>query len=358
MENIRYKKLYIGIDMRGCPNRCKHCWLGWSKNPKLDTRELVFAAREFQLYTEKLVIEDWYREPDYADNYKETWELCNELSGGERGPHYELASVWRLARDRTYAPWLRSLGVKYVQLTFFGGQEITDFFTGRTGAYRDLLKAIDLLLENGIAPRIQVFVNKRNIMELQAVEDLIDELELIPRCEAIGMPFAYFVHQGSCDGENAQFYPEWVTPADLVLIPERMREYTLRHFDKEQLKDVFGSTEAELYDMLMEDSSTLDIGGSTEEPVLYIDGSFDVYPNFTGRASFWRLGNLKEDGGGTVLSRFRQNWSTAQKIREAVPLCDLVTAVGNRESQRLFGRGDYIDWLLNKYCQEQLYKKP
>ena len=44
---------------------------------------------------------------------------------------------------------------------------------------------------------------------------------------------------------------EWVTPADLVLIPERMREYTLRHFDKEQLKDVFGSTEAELYDMLM-----------------------------------------------------------------------------------------------------------
>ena len=125
---MKYDNILIALDMLGCPNRCRHCFVGWRPNSKLSKNDLVSTA--------------------------EAWELCNKLSS-KPPEHYELASVWRLARDEGYAPWLKSLDVKYVQLTLFGGEELTDYFTGRKGAYQDILKAIDVLLENVIAPRIQ-----------------------------------------------------------------------------------------------------------------------------------------------------------------------------------------------------------
>lgn len=180
--------------MLGCPNRCRHCFVGWRPNPKLTESDLRFVAEAFRPYAKTLTIYDWNREPDFGGDYKEKWELCKELSSPDRPPErFELASVWRLARDGEYAPWLKGLGVKYVQLTLFGGEELTDSFTGRRGAYQDILKAIDVLLENGIAPRIQAFVNKQTVQELYKVEELIDRLELEKRCEGIGIPFACFV---------------------------------------------------------------------------------------------------------------------------------------------------------------------
>ena len=29
------KKIILAVDMYGCPNRCKHCWLGHMPNKKL-----------------------------------------------------------------------------------------------------------------------------------------------------------------------------------------------------------------------------------------------------------------------------------------------------------------------------------
>ena len=30
------KKLTLVVDMNGCPNRCKHCWIGHMTNKKMD----------------------------------------------------------------------------------------------------------------------------------------------------------------------------------------------------------------------------------------------------------------------------------------------------------------------------------
>lgn len=64
------------------------------------------------------------------------------------------------------------------------------------------MEAVEILVENKISPRIQVFVNKENI----------DELLFI------------FIHQGSCDGESEKFYPIRVTPEDFSKIPLTLAE--------------------------------------------------------------------------------------------------------------------------------------
>lgn len=348
---MMYDKIWVNLDMNGCPNRCRHCWLGWGPNGHMAEEDLREAAEAFRPLAREIDVYDWYREPDFPDNYRERWALCQELaSPGVEHEHFELASAWRLARDPGYAPWLRELGIGVVQLTLFGGEELTDRFTGRKGAWQDILKAIDALLENGIAPRIQVFVNKQNMDELPAIVQLIEDLRLEERCREIGREFACFVHQGSCDGKNADFYPDWVTPEDLPKIPPYLAAHTLRHFGADSLEAVFGRTEQALLRELAADGSTEDLGKTL--PVLFVDSRFDVYPNFTTPSPHWLLGNLKRDGAGAVLAAYAENKSPAQHARATVPVKELA-AYGDPESQRLFGRGDYIELLLHKYLEER-----
>lgn len=310
---------------------------------------LAFAAEQFKPFTDCFQIYDWYREPDFRDNYQELFRLCNQLSD-KPIEHFELASFWRLVRDENYVKWLSSLGLQKVQLTIWGSQETTDFYIGRDGAYAELLEAIEILIQNKISPRIQTFVNKNTIGELNYVEDLIKRLDLENRCKSFGGEFSFFLHQGSCDGENEKWYDVWVTPDDLEQIPDLLKNDTLRHFNEKKMIDVFGQTEQSLYKELASDHSTASYVSNT--PVFFIDKDFNVYPNITAPAPHWRLGNLKKHGAESVLKNYAESGSAAQKVRLTVPICDIVKAQGDRTSQRLFGKGDYIDYLLNKYCRQ------
>lgn len=181
--------------MFGCYNRCKHCWIGHSPNGNLTTDDLRFAAGQFLPFAERLTVYNWYREPDYSDSYKELWNVCNELSD-ERREHFELISVWHIVRDREYVKWLSSLWLKAALLTLFGGQK-KEIFTRQKNAYGEILEAIEILLENRISPRIQVFINKDNIDEPPFVETPIEDLDLERRCRLCGKDFSFFIHQGS-----------------------------------------------------------------------------------------------------------------------------------------------------------------
>lgn len=350
MEIVKYEKIEIALDMLGCPNRCRHCFMGWRPNPGLGTEDLRFAAEAFRPFAKELTVYDWNREPDFGDDYREKWALCQELSSAPP-QHFELASVWRLARDKDYAPWLKSLGLRYVQLSLFGGEELTDWFTGRKGAFQDILEAIERLLKNGIAPRIQVFVNQKTAEELPRVTELVERLKLEQRCEEIGIPFSMFAHQGTCDGEGENLYPIWPTPEELSKIPPLLAEYSLRHFGAPSLEAVFGREERELYQELLEAEKTESLG-QVDSPVLYVDGNFQVSPNFGVPGEQWTLGNLKTDGAEEILSRLKEDQSPAQRVRASVPPRELARACGDPESRRLFGRGDYLEYLLNKYCQK------
>ncbi|MCM1153779.1 MAG: radical SAM protein [Roseburia sp.] len=347
----KFKEIIIALDMYGCPNRCRHCWLGTTPNGNMDVSEMKSAAGQFKPFTDCLQIYDWYREPDYRDNYQELFALCNRLSD-KPIEHFELISFWRLVRDEDYVRWLSSIGLQKAQLTIFGSKETTDFYIGRKGAYAEILEAMEILLKNKISPRIQTFVNKNNIGELQEIENLIKRLDLEKRCKSFGGDFSFFLHQGSCDGENENWYDVRVTPDDLLYIPKLLEDYTLRHCGKSDIREVFGKTEQALYDELAGEHSTA--GYVSDRPVFYIDKDFNVYPNITSPAPYWCLGNLKKHGAERILENYMKSSSIAQQTRLTVPLCDIVKAQGDRTSQRLFSRDDYIVFLLNKYCRRRL----
>ncbi len=344
-----FTSITVCLDMFGCPNRCKHCWIGHSPNGNLTSDDLKFVAEKFRPFTNCLTVYDWYREPDYKDNYEELWDLCNSLSDTHR-EHFELISFWRIVRDEKYVKWLSSLGLKKAQITLFGGQEKTDYYTGRKNAYNEIVETMEILVENKISPRIQVFVNKDTVDELPLIENLIQRLDLENRCKAFGGEFSMFLHSGSCDGENEKLYDIRVTPEDLSKIPPTLIQYTLKYFQKASIEEVFGKTEQTLYEELIKDHSTASY--VSKDPVFYVDQEFNVYPNVTSPAPSWLLGNLRTDKIETILENYTESKSAAQHTRLTVPLCNIVVSQGDCKSQRLFSKGDYIDYLLNTYCRK------
>jgi len=83
----------------------------------------------------------WYRELDYAPNYRELWQLEKKLSDPGAAIRHELLSIWRLAKDPGYAQWAREIGTEICQLSFFGLQENTDYFIRRSGSFQDSILA-------------------------------------------------------------------------------------------------------------------------------------------------------------------------------------------------------------------------
>ncbi len=80
---------YLGImmDMAGCPNRCRHCYLGAHKNGNISVDEFKSIATQFKNWRDEngrgiaeLGFFSWWREPDYREDYRQLWQLEQELS--------------------------------------------------------------------------------------------------------------------------------------------------------------------------------------------------------------------------------------------------------------------------------------
>jgi len=300
--------------------------------------DLRFMAETFRPFAKELKISSWYREPDFSDNYRQLWNLENALSTKKTKPHDELMSIWRAARDPGYVPWLAQLGLKKCQLSLFGGEALTDKYTGRRGAYQDILRSIELLKKNGIAPRLQAFVNQETIGEMSHIDELISFYNI---------EYA-FAHQGTC---VPKLYDLWPTLATLEQMPPKLTAYSLKHWNVKSLNEIFGKPEAKLYQKFCDSNDTKSF--VTDKPVFFIDRNWDVHPNISAPEAHWRMGNLRHDNAQAVIERYLNNSSPAQAVRHNKPLSEIVHACGNPDGQGLFGQSDYIEYMLDRFCERE-----
>lgn len=336
------KTLSLAVDMYGCPNRCKHCWMGHMPNKKMEAGSDEWIIDYFKPYFERISFYSWLREPDFCDDYRERWQRDIELSVNIAPERYELASFWRIVRDPEYVGFLREVGVKTVQLTFFGLDKMTDTYVGRPGAFRELLKATEILIANEIAPRWQAFIYEENKEEIVALLELSEQLKLKERCQAFGAEFRFFVHSGGCDGENRNQYNIWIEKEN---IPQALIPYYLNY---ESLL-----TEKECCKLLKEDA-THRVHHNGDVVVLLISNSFDVFFNFTHMSEEWKIGNLKTDSREDLIRRILQEDIPALKLAKEVTMQELATRYGDAHSNKAFGLNDYKDYLLNRYLEDVL----
>lgn len=331
------KTLSLVVDMYGCPNRCKHCWIAPMPNGRMKDEEAEALVNYFKPYFGTIEYYSWAREPDYCDNYRERWEKDNALSINIKPERFELASFWRIVRDPSYVSFLKEVGVKIVQLSFFGLEEKTDYYVGRKNAFKELLQATEILIENGIAPRWQCFINEDNKDEIVSVLELAETLKLKERCKAFQQEFKFFLHPGDALGNNFKLY-------DIRICKESIHPRLIPYYlDYEE-----NYTEAELYERLKDSDETLKFP-LEDHIVLYVllDGS--IYYNYGAIEKPWTIGNLKYEDKETLIEKIVNNDTNAVRIANQMRFKELVQNYGDKNSKRMFTLEDYKMYLFQKH---------
>jgi hypothetical protein len=305
----------------------------------------------------------WYREPDFAPNYRELYELEKELSGC-KATRFELLSIWRLARDESYAKWAYDVGVtdksigtsvdegtRSCQISFFGMEETTDYFTRRRGSFRDNLVATERLLEVGIKPRWQLFLTKLIIPELDDLLRLVDSMNLEKRVRDIDGEFDIFIHTPGPDGEAWNI--EHLRPdVDVVSqIPNYLVEKTKAHSGASSVEETFGYAENDLIEQLLNDSQPY--AWQPEHLAFMVTSDLDVFSNIAELTPWWKLGNLKTDGIGEIMRRFENDDTPGMYAHFHIPISTLADAYGQRDSRKIYKISDLKVRLIRQWAQCQ-----
>ncbi|MBD3243281.1 MAG: hypothetical protein GF331_22010, partial [Chitinivibrionales bacterium] len=241
MPDIDTEQIGIAFDMSGCPNRCRHCWLGPASERTMTAEDVRWGAQRFREYFEsdkagskKLTVTTWFREPDFTEDYRRLYALEEELSDGPPA-RFELLSIWRLARDDGYAEWAKSVGTDSCQVTFFGLEATNDWFHRRRGAFADALSATDRLLKAGVKPRWQLFLSTKVLSELVDFTEMVERLELKKRVQYLGAEFEIFAHLPGPDYEGRKIESLRPTVEQLQSIPQVLTAASQRHFGRQTL---------------------------------------------------------------------------------------------------------------------------
>jgi len=333
-KNWNMDYLDVSVDIAGCPNRCRHCWLGSYKNGNITVDEFRDIAERFKNWRDEngnpireLSFTSWYREPDFRDDYRELWQIEQELSSPSRAQRYELLSIWRLARDENYVKWAATLEPKVCQITFFGMEENTDWGTRRKGAFQDNLIATERLLNVGIAPRWQLFITKRCLNELFEFVKLFSDLKLAERCALIGQKFVFFIGGISPEGNGYKLESERIERDDLAFIPAEMISLSRDGISR------LGVPESELYNELINTDSPSNMDASFRS--ISVNADFDVYPNNAEPTDWWKLGNLKSDGVDAIIEAYRDETPPGMHANRTIPISELARRYANRNSKKL-----------------------
>lgn len=356
MPKIKSRDIAIAVDMYGCPNRCRHCWLGSPSCGRITEEDVQWAAARFRAYVpteggdpfiNKLQVLTWVWEPDFSDEYKQLYKLEDELSD-DTPSRFELLSIWRLARDENYAQWAKEIGHDTCQITFFGMEETNDWFYRRKGAFQDGLKATERLLDIGIKPRWQLFLTKKIIPELDELLDLVDRLELRERVKSLGGEFDFFMHTPGPDGEARKI--EYLRPAldDTKSIPEELIESSRKHFNVEDL----WYTESELISQILTEKESFPYGYSYPEKLcFYVMRNWDVFSNMSTLEPWWNLGNLKTDSLQSIVDNFEHSRVFGLKTIFTVPVKKLAKRFGSRNSLHIYNSKEDLETLyIGRYC--------
>ncbi len=330
-------KLSLVVDMYGCPNRCKHCWLGHMPNKTMEEDTDLFLIDYFRPYFNEISYYSWSREPDFTNDYRARWKRDCDISINSKPLRFELASFYKIVREPDYVQFLKEVNTNIVQLTFFGLEKLTDKYVGRNGAFKELLKATDILLNNGIGVRWQAFINEENKDEIVKLLELSKELNLDIRSNAINKEFKFFVHSGSCDGENAKLYHLRINKKD---IPTQLIPYFLEYDTCYE--------EKELFELLKNEETFINFP-LKEDIVLYVSNNYDIYFNYSSMIDTWKIGNVKEEDSSIIFNKIINQDVYAINVAKNVKIKDLVKECGDFTSEKEFNISDYKFYLLFKY---------
>ena len=356
MPKISRNQIGLAFDMHGCPNRCRHCWLGSSNSRALSEQDVRWGTSLFRNFItrgntpiRRLSIATWFREPDFNDEYRKLYDLEAELGDG-KPDRYELLSIWRLARDESYARWAKSVGPDTCQISFFGLRETNDWFHRRKGAFDDALIASERLLDAGMKPRWQIFLTTKLFSELNELLAIVDKLRLRERVQELGNEFQLFIHLPGPEHEARKIEDLRPTTEQLINLPEVILESTREYFSR----DVLWQSEETLFSEIVNNGYMKVTSTLPEVLWFFVRSNWDVFANIGTLEDWWCLGNLKRDSVEAIIHRFENNGTPGLRSLFSESPAVLTRQYGNPNGHKVYlNKLDLLSLYRGRHCEKE-----
>ena len=352
MGIIYDNKISIAFDVHGCPQRCRHCWLGPQPEGRLTFDDAVSHFQRIREIQQREKLHDAeieffgidYREPHDGPNYRDEYDMVDSINGTryEVDRDFRLVSLQRLTRDPGYIAWCRDRGIEGAQLKVFGGKDANDFFIGRKDTYEETIQGARWLVDGGIIPRFQVYLNTIGIHSLNTFFSELATYHVLEDMRERGMPVDIHCMTFGSVGRGYENRDYRIEIDDVTLIPEWLVEMTEAKFGK-------------AFELLPEAVLAERILAGDDGPIspenhwlwFFVDRRLDVYTNLTEMHASCRLGNLGEDPWQEILDGY---------VRDAAPGLETVFSVSKHElvkrhlvpkSRKVYmGAGDLLEYYL------------
>jgi hypothetical protein len=325
----------MSVEVMGCPTVCRHCWAmgrDYRTMPLSDISWVLHEVRRFcvahALAYDGYPMHEVAAHPQAAHVlrlFHEIWQVDFQPLP-TTGVPLATRSDWCEILDT-----LRELGAPTLWFAFHGAGAVHDRAVMRQGAYRESLRAIELVREAGMKAGCNLFVTKENV---QQFDQLVTDLQHAGIQEI--WPGVYNFTPNARGRHTDPLRPEWRDVEPLVekldAIPETCnwrpfwRELPEKHTESWYVQQARAGTWP-------------DAPGDRHEISLVCRPNLDVYLGNAGQYTR-RYGNLRRDGVDEVLSRavaagessYDEIWFPGERV---LPVQELAADFGDAQSQRI-----------------------
>lgn len=87
--------------------------------------------------------------------------------------------------------------------------------------------------------------------------------------------------------------------------------------------------------------------------VFFVTSDWNIYPNFSEIAPWWKLGNLKVDTWPEILSRYVDNYPLGLEVMTTCTNKELASQYGDPLGEGLYlERSELVDYYIAKACRD------
>ena len=221
----------------------------------------------------------------------------------------------------------RGFGITLAQ--FFAEGDMVEL----TPEQKELIALVEDFAKNEVAP-----ISKEYDLSGEFPIEVFRMAAEIKKERCPGLEF--FVHEGSCDGENRKLYPIRIRKQH---IPDELTPVFLDYADL--------LTEGRCCEILHEDFShpSFPIGDTI---TLNISNEYNVYYNFTHLCRPWIIGNLKTEKPEDLVRKIVSGDTLALRAAKKCVWAELADQFGDSSSDRVFSLEDYKMFLFNRYLEQ------
>jgi MoaA/NifB/PqqE/SkfB family radical SAM enzyme len=327
MKDIYPKYFTIDLILNRCNNKCRHCYSQIPEStPQPSYENIVLLLDKINESTlPEFIMSPWclMQEPLLIRNIDKLISYINQKWPKCKSNDHLASNLSAISHNPEILNKLHQVGIRSFQFSFYGTEEVHDYFAGRKGAYKDIKKAIPLLLEKDFKPTPIIWLHSKIGPSLPSLLSLFKEFGFELPLNKLPAKLVEPVGNQVKHPEDIPTYEDLIDYKDIL--PENIFSYTEGNICKRITESAVSG---------QPNNNSCDLNNLTCSYTVFPNG--DIYHFWTPIHPLFKLGNVLYDCMDEIHKSYFNSESQGHIILNNLGTVQLVRELGNLKSNKLY----------------------